>query len=84
MIEPFKKSKTSNILYRAIPRGEYSHYYDPRYSRTFELKDNPKGKGYSSVTVPSQKYQREMAISLWESSIFKIYRRYMTLNALAH
>jgi hypothetical protein len=60
MIEPFKKSKTSDIKYRVIPRGEYSHYYDPRYSRTFELKDNPSGKGYNTVTVPSQKYQREM------------------------
>jgi hypothetical protein len=57
---PFKKSKTSDILYRVIPRGEYSHMYDTRYERTFELKDDPNNKGYMTRSVPSDKFQTEM------------------------
>ena len=54
---PFKKSKTSDIMYRVIPRGEYSHMYDTRYERTFELRDNPNNKGYMTRSVPSIKFQ---------------------------
>jgi hypothetical protein len=63
-VSAFKKSEISGIFYRKIPQGEYSHMYQPRYDRTFALKDNPKGEGYHTVSVPDKKFQEDMIKNL--------------------
>jgi hypothetical protein len=59
-MEPFKRSKTSKILYRKIPRGEYSHMYQPRYERTFLLIDDPVQDGYHTRSIPDKRIQEKM------------------------